>query len=165
MFRLHLGNPRDPHTVTALDDSTAFYQQIGSPWVERCIEIGTPQQRLTIPSPAISFLPTAEGMITKPISLTESSLFTLPLKLRDIIYDHLLSAGEVSIMRTCKKVHAETRDSIYKRGVLHIEFAPTAPETRLMVPSRIRHKIQNVQIRLHLENVSDIPPISNTPCE
>ena len=55
--------------------------------------------------------PATQGWVSTETGMI-NSLSTIPLELRHTIYDQLLEAGDISILRTSKTVHNEAKARI-----------------------------------------------------
>lgn len=75
-------------------------------------------------------------------------LYTIPRELRDMVYDDVISSGNLKILRTSRKLHEEGINFLYKRRVCHLieDFTKYRPAINLQEP--IAALIQNVDIEI-----------------
>ena len=65
-----------------------------------------------------------------------------------VIYSDLLSGGHVEIIRTCKAIHAESKDLVYQKGIYRV-FASSIPaQAGVNVSVHQRSLIQNLDIKI-----------------
>lgn len=77
-------------------------------------------------------------------------LFTIPRELRDMIYDSLISSGNVEILRTSNRLHDESREILYKCGICRLHFKNIGYEPKFSLQKPVAMLIQNVSIEIVL---------------
>ena len=76
----------------------------------------------TISGPDTGSQEIEKGLLLETSGLTTFSLLRLPLELRMLIYEPLIAAGALSIMRTNKLMHEEVAKVMKKNAVLRMNF-------------------------------------------
>ncbi len=75
----------------------------------------------------------------------------VPRELRDIVYTHLITVGDLAILRVYQQVHDEAKDLLYTRGIFRLRLLYVTGFTyiRVMDPLRILpNRVQNFNIKI-----------------
>ena len=100
---------------------------------------------------SITSTPTAGGILLK-----------LPPEIRDMIYALLFSAGDLSLLRTCRGINTEVQSMFYRAGILRQEAGYSAVNRLYDTSSQLL--AQNFELRCNLDyyvEFTTIEPVLN----
>ena len=78
------------------------------------------------------------------------ALSIAPPEIRLQIYHHLVAAGSVHFLATCKNIHREAIGVLYREGVYRLNFNPSTPHCYKRPSKKSLNAISNLEIRLDL---------------